>query len=95
MYRDLLGRLADTAGLNMWVAQLPSLGHEPLATTFLSSLERSEKVVDALYAFYLNRRPDTASRNSFAGQLHGGQLISGDLAQQILSSDEYYNGLLV
>ena len=91
LYRDLLGRLADTAGRNMWLGELPSLGNEGLAATFLSSLERSGKVIDALYVFYLNRRPDAPSRTTFSNQLHNGQLTSGDFAQMLRSSDEFFN----
>jgi hypothetical protein len=90
MYYALLGRQADSAGLNGWINQLNSgTSRASVVSGFLRSLESLNRVTSSLYVSYLVRLPDAPTLSSFASYL--GNHTFGQVATLILSGQEFYN----
>ncbi len=89
LYRDILGRQPDTAGLNFWVSQLQAgMSQAAVAQGFLHSTEHLSAEVTSYYQTFLNRAPDAAGLAFWIADLQGGgteqQVVSG-----IASSREF------
>src|SRR5262249_20101189 len=73
LYRDLLGREADTGGLGSWVQFLKQGGDRAtLVRNFESSAEYRTKVIDDLYTHLLGRPAETAGLNAWLSFLANG-----------------------
>lgn len=91
LYRDVMGRNADAAGKNIWMAALTSgTNRAAVANAFLSSSEFVNRVIDSLYNEYLGRRADQYGLNLFRGEFQSGVRTVQSLAKSILASDEYF-----
>lgn len=90
LYRDILGRSPDAAGLNSWVNLLNSgrASRQSVASGFYASTESRRDRVTALYREILNRRPDSSGLSYWGNRL----LTVGDvsLASFLAASSEYY-----
>lgn len=91
LYRDVLGRDPDPAGLASWqaVGQLP-LGRELVIAEFLETPEVLLRVIDSYYRDYLGRAADPAGQQAWLNPLTTGQADLANVALGILSSEEYY-----
>lgn len=73
LYQDVLGRQAETAGLNYWTAQLTGgTGRDQLARMISSSTEARARVIQGLYTSLLGRAADTAGMQYFQDRLAAG-----------------------
>ncbi len=91
IYRGVLGRGADPAGLAQW-SQLLQAGttRQAVALDIVTSPEAFEKLVTAVYKDLLGRSPDPAGLASWVTQLEQG-LTPSQLLAGIVSSDEFIN----
>ncbi len=93
LYRALLHREADQAGLAHWVGLLDSGQAVPgdIASGFYQSVESRNDRVTRLYQAVLGRAPDVEGRDFWAGRL----LVEDDiaLAVDLAVSDEFYDRL--
>ena len=90
LYRDVLGRAPDTAGLNANVAVLQSSGNRAeRAKFFLTSGERIDQVIAEQYGKLLGRAVDPSGKASFAAALAGSMNAADELAKALVSSQEY------
>ena len=84
-YRDLLGREADTAGLNSWVSQLNSgtASRMQIVQSLLDSNESKGRYGPAvrLYTAYFLRQPDYAGLMYWLGKMYPTSGASSSLAQ--------------
>lgn len=90
LYRDLLGRDIDSAGLSSWMAAL--LGGESRSDVIAgiqSSAEYETVLIDSAYEFELRRVPDPIGMNTWRGEMAGG-LSAAMLDILLYSSEEYY-----
>jgi hypothetical protein len=89
LYRTVLGRAADEAGLHSWVHFLEAGGTRlQVAQGFWSSPEHRGLQVDHFYATYLHRAADAAGRAHWVRALQGG-VSEADVARGFLTSEEY------
>jgi hypothetical protein len=91
LYWELLGRPAETSGMNHW-ANLLDRG-TPRAEVVRSIQQSPEfhlRVVTSLYATFLGREPDSVGRDYFTLFMNQGGSVD-QAAILILSSTEYYN----
>ena len=89
IYRTVLGRPADNAGLTFWVGQLGAgASRTQVAAGFWGSAEHLGLEVDSLYATYLHRVPDQAGRAFWVHALATGTSVQ-DLSARFLLSTEY------
>lgn len=73
LYRDLLGRRFDEAGLDGWVrARLGGATAEGIARGFCYSLENSERIVTQLYFKLLDRAPEPGGLMGWSDLLRKG-----------------------
>lgn len=90
LYRDVLGRSADAAGLQHWATLLNrrAMDRSSAAASFYSSVESRRQRVDQLYQEILRRKADKAGRDYWVDTL----LSMGDvkLAATLASSAEYH-----
>ena len=90
LYRDILGRPAEGAGLSDWVGRLDrgTMGRSQVAAGFYGSLESRTTRVRALYDEVLGRAPDAAGQAHWVRQLS----TMGDvvLASTLASSEEFW-----
>lgn len=91
IYLDILGRNADSSGLNYFVTYL-NQGHSrgEVANILLTSQEYRMKTVQSLYQTYLGRNADTGGMNNFLGLLQSGGTMD-NVRTTILGSAEYYS----
>lgn len=91
LYRDLLGRPADTSGRDYWVGKLDrgELTRSAVASNFYASIESRTSRVEQLYRQILGRSADTSGRNYWAEQLK--TLGDVKLAAYLAASQEYFN----
>jgi hypothetical protein len=89
LYRTVLNRDPDTAGLNSWVAGLHAgLTRQQVAQGFLESPEHRGIQVDGYYTTYLHRQADPGGRAAWVNALtHGTD--EGTVIFLFLSSPEY------
>ena len=70
VYRTLLGRDADPAGLTFWVSQIDGgTARSAIIDSFWNSTENRGREVDAYYQAYLGRKADPQGRAYWIGQL--------------------------
>ena len=70
LYRDLLGREGEAAGMSFWETQISQgKGTAAIATGFLGSLEFRLDVANELYQTYLQRSADLTGVNTIAQAL--------------------------
>ena len=91
VYRDLLLRNPESAGLTAWVHALDAhiLTDSQVVTTIQSTLEYRTVIVQTLYRTLLKREADTAGLSGFVGLLSGGATIT-TLEAGIVGSAEYF-----
>jgi hypothetical protein len=91
MYHDLLGRDADAAGLQFWLARL-SAGTQatPITLGFTTSDEALGGRVTETYQSFLGRAPEAPGLSFWLAMLKAGATTE-DLDSQIAASTEYYN----
>ena len=90
LYRDLLGRTADPAGLAYWTSLLD--GGYPaaaVAASIESTTEYRVRVVTGMYEDYLGRDPDVGGRDFWVGVIAAGGTLE-QVRAGILGTDEYY-----
>jgi Ca2+-binding RTX toxin-like protein len=89
LYRDVLGRTADSAGMNFWVRQLAQgVPAQAVAGSFLESAEYRGIEVDTLYRRILARAADRPGRSFWVSQLLSGATET-DVALAFLTSAEF------
>jgi hypothetical protein len=89
LYANVLGRAADAAGLDAFVAQLQGgATRQQVVAAFWTSPEHRGLEVDQFYATYLHRAADAAGRALWVSALEGG-MSERDVAANFLTSDEY------
>jgi uncharacterized repeat protein (TIGR01451 family) len=89
LYRDLLGRDAETAGLAFWMSALLTGGSQSaVAQGVWDSAEHRGLEVDKFYLTLLHRRADAAGRAFWVADLLAGARES-DVEAGFLSSAEY------
>ena len=88
LYRDVLGRSADAAGLAYWVGQVVQRGAMAVAGDFYQSLESRTRRVDQQYGLLLKRAPDPGGRAHWAQYLLAVDDIV--LTVSLTTSEEYY-----
>jgi hypothetical protein len=89
-YQYLLGRAADTAGLDYHLARIASGGdrsRETFAFALAFSVEGSRREVVRAYGDLLGRAPDAAGESYWTAHLQGHGVV--DLRVLLLASDEY------
>lgn len=90
LYRDILGRPADSDGRDFWVSQIEGGDtRSAVAAGFYASIESRRGRVIQQYRLVLNRNPDADGREYWAEQIRTlGDIV---LASFLAASDEYYN----
>jgi uncharacterized delta-60 repeat protein len=90
VYRDLLGREVDPAGLASWTAFLDAGGSRQLvALAITQSQEYRTDVIQSLYQHYLHRAADPTGLNTFTGMLAAGG-TDEQVAEALVASPEYF-----
>ena len=91
LYRDLLNRAPDSAGLAAWTNALNvgAANNMQVAVGFINSLEYRTDAVQNLYHTLLRRGADTGGLNAFVNYLAMGGTIK-QVEVIMLSSDEYF-----
>jgi uncharacterized delta-60 repeat protein len=89
LYRDILGRDPDSAGLSYWLGLLGSgTPRAQVAQGIWESVEHRGQQVDGFYATYLHRTADPDG-HAFWVQAFLGGASETDIAVGFLTSDEY------
>ena len=90
LYHNILGRVADSAGLAQWTAQLTAPGESAaqVAGQFFQSTEYTTNVIESYYTTYLGRVGDPAGVASWVATLQAGA-SEEEVAAAFLSSPEY------
>jgi autotransporter-associated beta strand protein len=89
LYKDVLGRLPDPAGLNFWVQRHHSgMPREQIALSFWVSAEHRGIEVDQFYATFLHRAADPAGRTGWVNALLNGASEAA-LVAAFVTSPEY------
>jgi hypothetical protein len=90
LYRDVLGRAPEAAGMNMQLAALNSgTTRASLTRAFLTSKERVDRVIADQYGKVLERRVDPMGLQWYSTMLTGSMTAADDLADALLGSQEY------
>jgi RHS repeat-associated protein len=91
LYRDLLGREPDPAGIQYWtpIIALPG-GRCVVAMGFTNSLERARQRVTDDYQRYLGRVPDQTGIDYWVSQFAHGT-TNEDIISGFVGSPEYFN----
>lgn len=92
MYRDVLGREGDDAGVSYWSWQLitNSVSTTQLATAFLSSTEYRTNQIRQLYQQILGRDADAAGLSAWLSFFQRGGTVE-QIEAGFYGSDEYFN----
>jgi len=87
LYDGLLGRAADSSGMNFWVGESSRVGFPRVASTFYQSYEKRVGRVTEQYKLFLGRNPDGQGAAYWARRL----LSAGDieLTVELVNSQEY------
>jgi hypothetical protein len=89
LYRQILGRAPDQAGLASWVRVLNQGGtREQVVRAFWDSAEHRGLQVDQFYATFLRRAADARGRAVWVSRLRAG-VSEADVVRQFLLSPEY------
>jgi uncharacterized protein (TIGR03118 family) len=90
MYQVVLGRQADTAGLNYWLAQLASgASRSSVAMGFAGSQEREAEVIQNDYFTFLGRSAGQTEVNYWVDQFDQG-VTNEDIVSGFVGSSEYF-----
>jgi len=90
VYRDLLGRQADSGGLASWTAQLDQgISRVQVVLDIEGSQEYRTKLVDSLYTSFLHRDADPGGQYGFVSSLGTGISVE-PVEAVILGSPEYF-----
>lgn len=93
VYRDLLGRPADSPDATYWTGQLQSgVSRTTVAYLIASGAEGEQQVIVADYLRYLRRSPGPAEINYWQAQFAAG-VTAEDLIATFVASDEYFAGV--
>jgi hypothetical protein len=91
LYRDILGRQADPAGLNNYVNQLrQGAARSAVAQALLQSAEHLSAEVTSYYETFLNRAPDSAGLAHWVAALQTGA-TQQQLVLSFITSAEFVN----
>jgi hypothetical protein len=89
LYHDILGRVADQAGLNSWVMALQTgVSRQAVASDFWESAEQRGLEVDQFYQTFLGRPADFAGRAGWVNALLAGASET-QVEMAFLTSPEY------
>src|SRR5262249_40995909 len=89
LYRNLLSRNADPAGLSGWVGALrQGTSRDDIARAIWNSAEHRVRQVESYYEAYLHRQADAAGLQDWVEALLSG-VSENDVALGFLSSVEY------
>ncbi len=89
LYVTILGRNADSYGLNYFTAQLGAgVSRNEVVQAIWNSAEHVGKIVDGLYAQYLHRGADSMGRSVWSAAIMGGDSVD-EVALAIVNSAEY------
>jgi hypothetical protein len=89
LYRDLLGRAAEPAGLKAWASMLlQGVSRTDVAAGIWNSAEHRGIEVDDYYAQFLHRKADPAGRQAWINAMLAG-MSETDVERAFLTSDEY------
>ena len=88
LYRALLGREGDKAGIQIWAGRIRSgIAPSTVVASFLNSDEWFGRVVDANYQSWLGRRADSSGRAYWIGRMRAG-LSPESVASTFVASGE-------
>jgi hypothetical protein len=91
LYRDLLGRQPDVAGLAAWNQALQGgKSRDDVARAFVYSGEADTQLVQAAYRNILGRTADASGLANWSSALSQGLTVE-QLAQTLAASQEYFN----
>ena len=98
LYRTILGREPDSAGLNNWVNQIKSgaMDYKSVAMSFMHSPEFLSKdldefdFVDTLYRAFLGREPDSDGEYYWVDKLYSG-VDRDSVISSFINSQEFQN----
>jgi hypothetical protein len=91
LYRDGLGRAGEAAGVALWSSRAQSADARPaIARSFLTSAEAIWQTVDRFYGDFLHRAAESTGRDSWFSALQSGRASMGLVAEEFLSSDEFF-----
>ncbi len=91
MYRDVLGRPIDDAGVSFWGGQLAAgVDRQTLALQFLGTTDAEKAKAQAYYLQTLHRSADPAGQAYWAGQLQAGESDALVLAA-LAATREYFS----
>ncbi|HVX15737.1 MAG TPA: TIGR03118 family protein [Pirellulales bacterium] len=89
LYQVVLGRPADSAGLDYWLAQLSSgASRSNVAAGFAAGQEREAQIIQNDYFTYLGRSASPAEVNFWVAQFEQG-VTNEDIVSQFVGSSEY------
>jgi hypothetical protein len=92
LYRDVLGRPADSAGETSWTQTLATeVSKANVALDFVTSQEHDALVVRNDYQHYLNRAAGSAEVVGWVNAMQRGA-TSGQIVADFLGSQEYFQG---
>ncbi|HQU42470.1 MAG: TIGR03118 family protein [Planctomycetia bacterium 21-64-5] len=90
MYQTVLGRPADSAGLNYWTNQLAGgASRSSVAMGFAASQEREAQTIQNDYFTYLGRTASPAEVNYWVAQFDQGS-TNEDIVSAFIGSSEYF-----
>jgi hypothetical protein len=90
LYRGLLGRNVDNAGLLFWTNQLRSTSREQVVLGIENSGEFVSRELQLFYKTLLGRNVDQAGLNFFGRQLQSGVPVQ-QVKAEIIGSDEFFS----
>lgn len=96
LYKTILGRTADTSGLNYWCQKLrEGIGGAEIAASFLLSGEFKSKQISLddyialLYNAFLGREPDAPELQYWVNQVRSGAHTAGTIVNEFAGSEEF------
>ncbi len=90
LYRDLLGREADSSGFAFWTSYLDQSGtRKQMIGAFQTTAESRNMEVNAVYNSILHRDADDGGRTFFANFLQRGGTVE-QVERALAGSDEYF-----
>jgi Domain of unknown function (DUF4214) len=90
LYRDILGRSPDAAGLQAWEQILQGSNRLSVATAFVDSPESENVQIAQAYQKILGRTPDAAGQAAWAAAMAQGMTLE-QVEVGIASSQEFYD----
>lgn len=91
LYSDILGRSADSGGLNTWLSALAAgASREQIVSDIYTSTEHRTDQINQYYQTYLGRMADPTGLNHWLGQFASGASET-DVIAGIMGSSEYFS----